>query len=73
MIDNSELIRQLRADAELIAKHNGRSVRVFVKARGQDVFKPNPLIARLEGARARLEANKVVGVIGLDAWRSAVA
>ena len=55
--------RQLQEDARLLAKYRGRSVRTFVKVRNRDAFRLNPILARIEAAKKRIEAAGVAAVI----------
>jgi hypothetical protein len=54
--DNADLRVQLDKYWRLICRYLGRPVRAFVKVRGQDKYRTNPIIAPLRAARDRLEA-----------------
>ncbi|MGJ0532420.1 MAG: hypothetical protein ACR65W_03955 [Methylocystis sp.] len=60
--DQAAIARQLQDDARLLAKYEGRTFRAFVKVRGKDAWRPNPLSERLREARKRLEDAKSAGV-----------
>ncbi len=60
--DNVDMQAQIIEDWHLVRRYSGRSLRVFVKVRGQDKYRANPLIDRLRGASERLKAAGVADV-----------
>jgi hypothetical protein len=47
-------VSQREADERLLAKYGGRSIAQYVKIRGKDEFRPNPLIEKIHRAKTRL-------------------